>query len=74
MLCCVAPLPSDEESITSKKSARTLEAAERTVYTMAQELEPPAIKVRGRRRFRCEDIDRWIDHQQSEGVEEGSDE
>ena len=38
---------------------------------MAGKKEIPAFRVRGQWRFRRADIDRWIDLQQSAGVEKG---
>ena len=64
---------SSDEILTLKEVARLLKVAEKTVYTMAQGSELPAFKVRGQWRFRREDIDRWIDQQQKEGIEDGSD-
>jgi len=63
-----------DEILTLKEVARLLKVADKTVYTMAQNKELPAFKVRGQWRFRRDDIDRWIDQQQGEGVEEGTNE
>lgn len=52
-----------DEILTLKEVAQLLKVAEKTVYTMAQNKELPAFKVRGQWRFRREDIDRWIDQQ-----------
>ena len=38
-----------------------LKVAEKTVYTMAQQGELPAFKVRGQWRFRRTDLEAWID-------------
>lgn len=54
---------STDEILTLKQIAQLLKVAEKTVYTMAQNNELPAFKVRGQWRFRREDIDRWIDQQ-----------
>lgn len=54
---------SNDEILTLKQIAQLLKVAEKTVYTMAQNNELPAFKVRGQWRFRREDIDRWIDQQ-----------
>ena len=59
-----------DEILTLKEVTRLLRVAEKTVYTMAQNKEIPAFKVRGQWRFRREDIDRWIDIQQSNGARE----
>ncbi len=53
----------NDEILTLKEVAQLLKVAEKTVYTMAQNQELPAFKVRGQWRFRREDIDRWIDQQ-----------
>lgn len=55
-------MPNDE-ILTLKEVTDLLKVAEKTVYTMAQNKEIPAFKVRGQWRFRREDIDRWIDQQ-----------
>ncbi len=54
---------SNDEILTLKEVAQLLKVAEKTVYTMSQKKELPAFKVRGRWRFRLEDIHRWIDLQ-----------
>lgn len=54
---------SNDEILTLKEVAQLLKVAEKTVYTMAQNKELPAFKVRGQWRFRREAIDRWIDQQ-----------
>lgn len=54
---------SSDEILTLKEVARLLKVAAKTVYTMAQNNELPAFKVRGQWRFRREHIDRWIDQQ-----------
>ena len=66
-------MPSDE-ILTLKEVAKLLKVAEKTVYTMAQNNELPAFKVRGQWRFRREDIARWIEQQKAHAAEEGSDE
>ncbi len=53
----------DDEILTLKEVAHLLKVAEKTVYTMSQNKELPAFKVRGQWRFRREDIDSWIDEQ-----------
>jgi excisionase family DNA binding protein len=45
--------------------AGLLKVAEKTVYTMAQQSELPAFKVRGQWRFKRADIDRWIEQQKA---------
>jgi excisionase family DNA binding protein len=63
-----------DEILTLKEVAKLLKVAEKTVYTMAQNKELPAFKVRGQWRFRREDMDRWIEEQKAQAAEEGSDE
>jgi len=65
------PVTSDE-ILTLKEVARLLKVAEKTVYTMAQNKELPAFKVRGQWRFRREDMDRWIEEQKAQAAEEDS--
>ena len=60
-----------EDILTLREVARLLKVAEKTLYTMAGKKEIPAFRVRGQWRFRRADIDRWIDLQQSAGVEKG---
>jgi excisionase family DNA binding protein len=43
-----------------------LNVAEKTVYTMAQKRQLPALKLRGQWRLKRVDIDRWIDQQRAE--------
>ena len=63
----------NDEILTLKEVAQLLKVAEKTVYTMAQNKELPAFKVRGQWRFRREDIDRWIDQQtEKKDVQGGS--
>ena len=68
--CTVA----SDEIVTIKELARLLKVADKTVYTMAQNKELPAFKVRGQWRLRREDIDRWIEKQKDAGTEEGHNE
>ena len=58
--------------LTLKEVAELLKVAEKTVYTMSQNKELPAFKVRGQWRFRRDDIDRWIDEQQSKKAAAGN--
>lgn len=55
--------PSPDEILTLKEVARLLKVADKTVYSMAQNGELPAFKVRGQWRFRRHDLDQWIDRQ-----------
>lgn len=65
-------MPNDE-ILTLKEVAQLLKVAEKTVYTMSQKKELPAFKVRGQWRFRREDINRWIDEQQTRDASGGND-
>jgi excisionase family DNA binding protein len=50
----------DDQVLTIKDIAAILKLAEKTVYSMAQEGELPAFKIRGQWRTRRIDFDRWI--------------
>jgi excisionase family DNA binding protein len=50
-----------DEILTVSEMAGLLKVAEKTVYTMAQQGELPAFKVRGQWRFRRTDLEAWID-------------
>nr|WP_244627235.1 helix-turn-helix domain-containing protein [Microvirga tunisiensis] len=47
--------------MTLPEVSKLLKVAEKTVYTMAQQREIPAFKVRGQWRFKRVDIDQWIE-------------
>lgn len=49
-----------DEILTVLEVATLLKVADKTVYTMAQQGELPAFKVRGQWRFRRTDIDAWM--------------
>ena len=49
-----------DEVLTIKEVAVLLKLADKTVYSMAQQGELPAFKVRGQWRFRQSDFDRWL--------------
>jgi excisionase family DNA binding protein len=51
---------SEDQILTIKDVAAILKLAEKTVYSMAQDGELPAFKVRGQWRIRRVDFDRWI--------------
>lgn len=51
--------------LTLPEVAMLLKVAEKTVYTMAQNGEIPAFKVRGQWRFQRADMDTWIEEQKS---------
>ena len=52
-----------DEALTIKEVAGLLKLAEKTVYSMAQQGELPAFKVRGQWRIRRTDFDTWMDDQ-----------
>jgi len=52
-----------DEILTLADVARLLKVADKTVYTMAQNAQIPAFKVRGQWRFKRTDLDRWIEQQ-----------
>lgn len=54
-----------DEILTLPEVALLLKVAAKTVYTMAQQSEVPAFKVRGQWRFKREDIDAWIEHEKA---------
>jgi excisionase family DNA binding protein len=57
--------PTSHEILTLPEVAQLLKVAEKTVYTMAQQSEIPAFKVRGQWRFKRTDIDQWIEEQKA---------
>ena len=59
------------EILTPPEVAEFLKVAEKTVYTMAQNSQLPAFKVRGQWRFKRVDIDRWIEQQKKASQNEG---
>jgi len=50
----------EDPVLTIKDIATILKLAEKTVYSMAQNAELPAFKVRGQWRMRRVDFDRWM--------------
>ena len=60
-----------DEILTLPEVAQLLKVADKTVYTMAQQGQLPAFKVRGQWRFKRLDIDRWIEQQKSAQRDEG---
>ncbi len=50
----------EDQILTIKDVAAILKLAEKTVYSMAQDGELPAFKVRGQWRIRRVDFDKWI--------------
>ena len=53
-----------DEILTLPEVADLLKVAAKTVYTMAQQHELPAFKVRGQWRFRRDALNAWINRQQ----------
>jgi excisionase family DNA binding protein len=49
-----------DQVLTIKDVAEILKLAEKTVYSMAQDRELPAFKVRGQWRIRRVDFDKWM--------------
>jgi len=62
-----------EEVLTIKDVAALLKVGEKTIYSMAQNGELPAFKVRGQWRFSRKDLDAWIELQKhsTQDFEEG---
>ena len=54
-----------DEILTLTEVAQLLKVADKTVYTMAQNAEIPAFKVRGQWRSKRADIDRWIEERKA---------
>ena len=68
---------SNEEILRIREVAALLKVGEKTVYSMAQNGELPAFKVREQWRFSRKDIDEWIEKQKNtteDFEEEGQDE
>jgi excisionase family DNA binding protein len=61
-----------DEILTVQEVAALLKVADKTVYTMAQQGEIPAFKVRGQWRFRRADLDAWIAAQTKGKSDKGS--
>ena len=55
----------NEEVMKIKELAALLKVGEKTIYSMAQNGEIPAFKVRGQWRFSKKDIDEWIEKQKT---------
>lgn len=58
----------EDQILTIKEVAAILKLAEKTVYSMAQDGELPAFKVRGQWRMRRTDFDNWIAKQAGVGT------
>lgn len=52
-----------DEVLTIQEIAALLKLADKTVYSMAQEGELPAFKVRGQWRVRRADFEAWMERQ-----------
>ena len=59
---------SDDQILTMKDVVAILKLAEKTVYSMAQEGELPAFKLRGQWRIRRVDFAKWIAKQAGAGT------
>jgi excisionase family DNA binding protein len=59
----------NDEVLTIKEVAALLKLAEKTVYSMAQQGEIPAFKIRGQWRIRRSELDQWIDKQPRGGAD-----
>ena len=59
---------SEEQVLTIKEVAAILKLAAKTVYSMAQDGELPAFKVRGQWRLRKVDFDKWMVEQATAGM------
>lgn len=59
---------SEEQVLTIKEVAAILKLAGKTVYSMAQDGELPAFKVRGQWRIRKVDFDQWMAEQAKAGA------
>jgi excisionase family DNA binding protein len=52
-----------DEILTLKEVAQYLKLTEKTAYRLAAEGKLPGFKVGGSWRFKCEDINHWIEEQ-----------
>lgn len=59
---------SEEQILTIRDVAAILKLAEKTVYSMAQDVELPAFKVRGQWRIRKADLEKWMAEQAATGA------
>lgn len=62
-----------DEVLTIKEVAGLLKLTEKTVYSMAQQGELPAFKVRGQWRIRRTDFDDWMTRQAQAARGKGND-
>lgn len=56
-----------DEILTIREVASFLKLADKTVYSMAQQAELPAFKVRGQWRIRRVDFDAWLQRRTEHG-------
>jgi excisionase family DNA binding protein len=56
-----------DQILTLKEVAAYLKLAEKTAYRLASEGKLPGFKVGGSWRFKCEDLDAWIEKQKDKG-------
>ena len=61
---------SENQVLTIKDIAAILKLTEKTVYSMAQDGEIPAFKIRGQWRLRKADFDKWMADQASGDAED----
>ncbi|MCG8381183.1 MAG: helix-turn-helix domain-containing protein [Gammaproteobacteria bacterium] len=54
-----------DEILTLKEVVAYLKLAEKTAYKLAASDKLPGFKVGGSWRFKCEDIDQWIEEQKN---------
>jgi excisionase family DNA binding protein len=63
----------ENQVLTIKQVAEYLQVTEKTIYTLVQEGNIPAFKVRGQWRFKREDIERWIEENKENSKKERAD-
>jgi excisionase family DNA binding protein len=63
----------ENQVLTIKQVAEYLQVTEKTIYTLVQEVNIPAFKVRGQWRFKREDIERWIEENKENSKKERAD-
>ncbi len=63
----------ENQVLTIKQVAEYLQVTEKTIYTLVQEGNIPAFKVRGQWRFKREDIERWIEENKESSKKERAD-
>ncbi|ODW58666.1 DNA-binding protein [Vibrio parahaemolyticus] len=58
-----------DQILTLKEVAAYLKLAEKTAYRLVSEGRLPGFKVGGSWRFKCGDLDRWIEEQKANNSE-----